>query len=494
MLHQNKRAYSWIVFSRKELNFMFYIFIILFASSTSNAQTSIENAFPNITFLRPVDIQHSGDNTNRLFIVSQVGKIEVIENNISALKSIEFLNITSKVEYGGEKGLLGLAFHPNFSSNGYFYVNYTIDSPLRTIISRFNISATDINKADLLSEEILLEIAQPFSNHNGGQIAFGPDGYLYISLGDGGSGGDPGNRSQNLSSLLGKILRIDVNNNDMQNNYSTPSDNPFINNPDAAPEIYAYGLRNVWRFSFDGEGRLWAADVGQNTWEEISLIEKGGNYGWRIMEGNHCYNPASNCDQSGLILPVWEYDHSQSGGYSITGGYVYEGQSVPGLLNKYVYGDYATGNIWAYDHIDKSNSYLLTHNGPVSTFGVDENRDLYFADYNSGKIFKFIDDNINSVTQTGNYNFNLAQNYPNPFNPTTTIAYTIPYSVKSENAKVKIVVFDILGKEVATLVNEQKAGGSYKVEFNAVNLPAGLYLYTISIGRNTKTNKMILLK
>ena len=474
---------------------------------SSNAQTIIENAFPNITFLRTVDIQNSGDNTNRLFIVSQVGRIEVIENTRSASNSIEFLNITSKVEYGGEKGLLGLAFHPNFNSNGYFYVNYTIGSPLRTIISRFSVSTYNINIADLLSEQVLLEIPQPFSNHNGGQIAFGPDGYLYISLGDGGSGGDPGNRSQNLSSLLGKILRIDVDNGNTDKNYAIPNDNPFINNPDAAPEIYAFGIRNAWRFSFDGQGRLWAADVGQNAWEEISLIVNGGNYGWRIMEGNHCYNPSNNCDQSGLILPIWEYGHNQTGGYSITGGYVYEGDSVQKLLNKYVYCDYATGNMWAYDPSDNSNSYLFTHNGPIATFGLDENKELYFADYNSGEIYKFIDDNINNVNHVENLSFSLAQNYPNPFNPTTSIKYNIPFTRNNYLSTTILRVYDILGNIVETLVNEKQAAGNYEVTFDASHLSAdgqglssGIYFYKLEVfgpenGNNyIQTKKMLLIK
>ncbi len=480
------------------------ILLVLIISFTSpflgiiKAQTNIVRAFPNLSFSSPVDIQFPKDNTNRLFVVSQEGVIHVLENNSDINTSSTFLDIRDSLLFGGEQGLVGLAFHPNFVSNGYFFLNYTRTNPRRTIISRFSVSA-DHNLADPNSEVILLEVDQPYSNHNGGQISFGPDGYLYTSLGDGGSGGDPENRAQNLSSLLGKILRIDVDNQDADKKYSIPNDNPFKgNNLNFAEEIYAYGLRNVWRFSFDDIGRLWAADVGQGSWEEISIIENGGNYGWKIMEGFHCYIPSTNCSQEGLELPVWEYGHNSNGGYSITGGYIYSGASAPELLNKYVYGDFVSGNIWALDPNDSTNTFIRNFNARISTFGVDQNSDLYLADYNSGSIFKFIDDNVNSVSSSTPNLFKLDQNYPNPFNPSTIISYSIPGNIGNDGLHyIKLKIFDILGKEITTLVNQEQKSGNYQVEFNAEKLnqklSSGVYFYKLSINNLTETKKMLLL-
>jgi hypothetical protein len=255
------------------------------------------------------------------------------------------------------------------------------------------VSSNDPSKADPESEKILLEIKQPYSNHNGGQIAFGPDGYLYISLGDGGSGGDPQNHAQNLKSLLGKILRIGVDRKSVDKNYFIPDDNPLkVNSAGYKEEIYAYGLRNVWRFSFDNKGNLWGADVGQNKWEEINIIEKGKNYGWRIMEANHCFNPEKNCDTTGLVLPIWEYEHNDAGGFSITGGFVHNGKSASVLNGKYIYADYVVGKIWTLEYKEGKvkNSLLADTDFLISTFGVDESNELYFADYNKGKLYKFL--------------------------------------------------------------------------------------------------------
>lgn len=468
---------------------------LLLLNFCNHAQTQYIRAFPNLSFSNPIDIQSINDNTNRLFVVSQTGIINVFENNSSVSTSSIFLDIKDRVAYGGEKGLLGLAFHPDYLSNGYFFVNYTTNNPLRTVISRFSTSTENIDSADKLSEQILLEVEQPFENHNGGQIAFGNDGYLYISLGDGGSGGDPGNRAQNLSTLLGKILRINIDNKEGEKGYSIPSDNPFVgNSQNILEEIFAYGLRNVWRFSFDGTGRLWAADVGQNSWEEINIIENGRNYGWRIMEGFHCFNPSSNCDQSNLTLPIWEYDHSSSGGYSITGGYLYEGINAPDIINKYIYGDFINGNIWAFNPLDKTNVLMFSYGGLISTFGIDQNKDLYFADHSTGEIYKFIDNGVNYVNSVKELNFKLDQNYPNPFNPTTIIKYSVPNEhLAGSSAKVILRINDVLGNEISTLVNTYQKPGDYQIEFNAENISAGVYFYTLNVNTFFKTKKMILL-
>lgn len=467
------------------------LIIIIFLLLTLNtfAQVKVSAAFPSYTFSYPIDIQSPPDSSDQIFIVSQNGIIHILDNSSGTYIPSTFLDISNEVLFGGEQGLLGLAFHPDFINNGYLYVNYTAANPRRSIISRFTRSSQE-NTVNKNSELIFLEILQPYSNHNGGQIAFGPDGYLYTSLGDGGSGGDPENRAQNLQSLLGKILRIDVDNQESEMNYSIPDDNPFNGNSlNYREEIFAYGLRNVWRFSFDSEGRIWAADVGQNKWEEISLIENGGNYGWRIMEGFHCYNPSTNCNQDGLMLPIWEYGHNASGGYSITGGYVYEGTELSELTGKYIYGDYLSGNIWALNPEDTSNSFLFTFEGYISTFGIDNNQGLYFADYNTGIIYKFMNSEISSVDSKLPIQFELKQNYPNPFNPTTTIDYNL-----NAESFIRLKVLDVLGRETITLVNQKQKPGNYKVNFNASGFSTGIYYYSLSVNGSTESRKMIYLK
>jgi len=348
---------------------------------------------PVVTGLaKPVDITHAGDGSGRLFIVLQDGYI-MIYNGVQLLPT-PFLDISSLVSTGGERGLLGLAFHPDYPNQGSFYVNYT-NSDGDTTIARYSVSA-DPNVADPSSEFILLTIAQPFGNHNGGQLQFGPDGYLYIGVGDGGSGGDPQNNAQNLGKLLGKILRIDVNNGDP---YAIPSTNHFVNNSEALDEIWALGLRNPWRFSFDRlTGDLYLADVGQSSWEEVNFqpANSGGgeNYGWRLMEGSHCFNPPTDCNDGTLTLPILEYDHSS--GCSITGGYRYRGVRNPGLNGIYFYGDFCSGRIWGVPpngNLARTTIELLDTDLKISTFGEDELGEIYLAHYSStdGAIYRILE-------------------------------------------------------------------------------------------------------
>jgi len=353
---------------------------------------AVMEAFPNLTFNRPLDFQHAGDGSNRVFVVEQRGVISVFSNDPEVESKNTFLDISPRVSnQGNEEGLLGLAFHPDYENNGYFYVNYSATSPRRTVISRFQVSATDPNQANVGSELVLLEIEQPFSNHNGGQMIFGSDGYLYYASGDGGSGGDPQNHGQRRETMLGAILRIDINQQSNGRNYAIPGDNPFAgNNEGFAEEIYAYGLRNPWRMSFDSQtGILWAADVGQSGFEEINIIENGGNYGWRIMEGTQCFNPSQGCNQEGLELPIWEYDHS-NGDRSITGGFVYRGEELDDLKGHYVYGDFVSGRIWALNFSDLQNpinTEIFNVSFRISSFGIDENEELYICGFD-GKIYK----------------------------------------------------------------------------------------------------------
>jgi hypothetical protein len=481
----------------KKITILFSSILILASCSDIKSQLQIVEAFPNLNFNSPVDIQNAGDGSNRIFIVEQGGTIKVFENDPDVSNAEIFMSITDRVSSGGEMGLLGLAFHPQFPDSPYFYVDYTAGSPHGTIISRFEL--TGVNAGDPSSEKKLLEVSQPYSNHNGGQIVFGPDNYLYISLGDGGSGGDPQNHAQTLSSLLGKILRIDVDNIDDGLKYAIPKDNPFYqNSAGIAEEIFAYGLRNVWRFSFDSAtGELWAGDVGQNDWEEIDIIIKGKNYGWRITEGNHCYNPSSGCDFTGIELPVWEYDHSSSGGYSVTGGYVYHGSDADELTNKYVYADYVNGNMWALSKVgnEYQNELLFNTSYNVSTFGVDEQNELYFASY-GGSIYKFEGEPVTSVGEVSPKIFELHQNYPNPFNPDTIIEYTInsPLPGNENSEFITLKIYDVLGNEISTLINNEMITGSHRVNFSAANLASGVYFYRLSTKYFSLSKSMMLLK
>jgi len=347
---------------------------------------TIENAFPSVVLSRPTDVQNAGDGTNRLFVTQQTGEILVFpEQSPDSLKT--FLDISSEVNYEhfSELGLLGLAFHPDYESNGYFFVAYTAGTPSARLgrIARFQVSA-DPNVADVASEKILLEWADSFPNHNGGALAFGTDGYLYIGIGDEGGSGDFNNNAQDRSRIFGKILRIDVNQNvDIVPYHGIPGDNPYAGNGSGYREdIWAYGFRNPWRFSFD-DSTLVAGDVGQGKWEEIDIVQKGGNYGWDCREGLVAYdqNDDSLCATPGpFIDPVHVYGHT--GSQSITGGYVYRGPSnALGITGRYIYADFNDGRIWALDLDTKANTELANTGSFISTFGVDENKELYVATY-----------------------------------------------------------------------------------------------------------------
>lgn len=347
----------------------------------------ISDAFPLLNFNRPVDLQNNGD--NHLFVVEQRGVIQVFPNDPATDNAEIFLDIQSIVDArDNEEGLLGLAFHPEFSQNGYFYVNYTTPRST-TVVSRFETDPTDPMIALPASELPLLEFAQPFGNHNGGQLTFGPDGYLYVAVGDGGSGGDPQGHGQNTSTILGSILRIDVDNPQGNLNYGIPVDNLFAGSQSGErEEIFAYGLRNPWRISFDsGTGQLWAGDVGQNEFEEIDIIENGGNYGWKIQEAIDCFQ-SNNCDPTGLLQPYFHYDHD-NGDASITGGLVYRG-SISSLVGWYLYADYVSGRIWALEtgSSNPENQLLFDTSHRITSFGTDSAQEVYFCTI-SGKLYKF---------------------------------------------------------------------------------------------------------
>jgi len=328
----------------------------------------------------PVGLEHAGDGSGNLFIVEQDGLIRILDGTM--LLATPFLDIRDRIgRNGSEQGLLGLAFHPNYFVNGYFYVNYT-DFDGNTVIARFQRSDMDPNFADPESEKKLFSITQPFSNHNGGALAFGPDGYLYLGLGDGGSAGDPQGNGQSLNSLLGKVLRIDI---DQSEPYSIPPDNPF-NDGSAKPEIWAYGLRNPWRFSFDRiTGDLFIGDVGQNEWEEINFLPFGANgdlnFGWNFFEGTHPYSGLSP-EKKRLVMPVSEYHHDL--GCSVTGGIVYRGAKLPDFYGTYLYGDYCSGRVWGLLRDEQRNwisTILFEGVANISSFGEDESGEIYLVNH-----------------------------------------------------------------------------------------------------------------
>ena len=361
------------------------LFIICSVAAGMAADTPIEvyKPFPQFTFERPVELRHPPDSDD-LYVVEQAGKIYKLHPDNGRWQKTLFLDIRDRVnDTGNEEGLLGLAFHPRFFENGYFFLNYTADNPRRTKIVRMQAKR---NKSTAATERLVLEFEQPYSNHNGGQLAFGPDGMLYIAVGDGGAVGDPMRHAQNKRTLLGALFRINVD----SLPYTIPEDNPFAGNRNGyREEIYAYGLRNPWRFSFDPAGRIWAADVGQNRYEEINIIVSGGNYGWNIMEGNHCYIPAYNCSGRGLILPVFEYDHET--GHSVTGGYFYSRGDLDRVKGTYVYGDFVEGKIWAlrYENNRIVSNTLITREIPlIASFGLDRQGRIYVLSFD-GNVYGF---------------------------------------------------------------------------------------------------------
>jgi glucose/arabinose dehydrogenase len=347
---------------------------------------------------RPVHIAVAGGRSDRLYVVEQAGAVRVLERTALmdrpfVLAHEPFLDLRRQVESGGEKGLLSIAFHPRYRDEGVFFVNYTArdERGLHTRVSRFK-RQTDL-QADAASETVVLRVDQPYANHNGGQLAFGPDGYLYIGMGDGGSANDPHDHAQDPGSLLGKLLRIDIDRADPGLTYAAPADNPFVNRPGYHPEIWALGLRNPWRFGFDaGSAVLYLADVGQNRVEEIDIIRKGGNYGWPVMEGGIC-TPGVNpiCNPTGFEPPLFTYRHPE--GRSVTGGFVYRGQAIPGLCGAYLYADYVTRRLWALRVRDgrvSAQAELLRTAGPISSFGQDAEHELYLADHGNGRVYRLV--------------------------------------------------------------------------------------------------------
>ena len=411
-------------------------------------------------FTSPVEITHAGD--SRLFVVEQTGRIKILNTN-GSVNATPFINISTIISTGGERGLLGLAFHPNYAANGYFFVNYT-NTAGNTVIARYSVSGNpDVANT---TGTILMTITQPFSNHNGGSIKFGPDGYLYIAMGDGGSAGDPGNRAQNINENLGKMLRIDVNST-IAPFYVNPPTNPYVGIV-GNDEIWAIGLRNPWKFSFDkSTGDLWIADVGQGVYEEVNKVSPtlaNVNYGWRCYEANAVYNNTGNCASiTGTTFPLVEVNHN-TGACSITGGYVYRGATYPNLVGKYLFSDYCLGKIGITTSTGAT-TFSSTFSGNFVSFGEDVAGELYISDISTGTIYKIIDTSLSNES----FEKNLFTLYPNP-------AKNILFIDKSQsNFPKEIEIYDVNGK----LVLQQETGKISQNKIDISPLTKGFYFVTI---------------
>jgi glucose/arabinose dehydrogenase len=424
-------------------------------------------------FTAPVEIVNVND--SRMFVVQQNGIIKIVQPN-GTVNSTNFLNIGSKITYGGERGLLGLAFHPQYSTNGYFFVYYNdLDGDIT--VARYTRSSNP-DVADATTEKIILNQAKPFDNHNGGSIHFAPDGYLWVVTGDGGSSGDPNNNAQNKNSLLGKLLRLDINS---TGPYNIPPGNPFVG-VDGADEVWAYGLRNAWKFNFDTtSGNVMIADVGQGQIEEINrmpLTQAGINYGWRCYEGNNTYNTSGCAAQATMTFPIAAYNHS-GGKCSITGGYIYRGTQFPVLQGRYIFADYCSTQIGSLNPDDSITWTSAFSGNNFSTFGVNNLNELFVASVNNGKVFKVTTTTLG--TQENDLSVQIKV-YPNPASKKVFIE-----GLKDKNTSVDIINFE--GRKVLT---QAKIGNDNSVDISGI--PAGAYFITLNSGDLKAYSKKLIIK
>lgn len=445
----------------------------IFSSLLFNAQSITLEEFAT-GFTAPVEITNVND--SRMFVVQQNGIIKILQSN-GTVNSTNFLNISSKITYGGERGLLGLAFHPQYPTNGYFFVYYN-DTGGNITVARYTRSSANPDVADPATEKIVLNLPKPFDNHNGGSIHFAPDGYLWVVTGDGGSGGDPNNNAQNKNSLLGKLLRLDINSTGA---YNIPPGNPFVG-IDGADEVWAYGLRNAWKFNFDTvSGNVIIADVGQGQIEEINrmpLTQAGINYGWRCYEGNNTYNTTGCAAQSTMTFPVAAYEHS-GGKCSITGGYVYRGTLFPALQGRYFFADYCSTQIGSLNSDDSITWTSAFSGNNFSTFGVNNQNELFVAAVNSGKIFRITTTSLGTNENSISTQIKV---YPNPASKKVFIE-----GVKDKNTTVEIISFE--GRKV---LEQGKIESDNSV--NISGIPSGVYFINLNSGNEKSYSKKIIIK
>ena len=453
-----------------------YLIVVLFLCPITLFSQELELELIASGFSSPLELKHAGD--DRLFVVERGGQIKIL-NPDGTVNSTPFLNISSIITSGGERGLLGLAFHPDYTNNGHFYVYYTNLSG-NTQISRFTVSS-DPNVANPASELQMLSFNQPFTNHNGGHLAFGPDGMLYIASGDGGSGGDPQNNSQNLTNLLGKLLRLDV---DVPAPY-IPADNPFVNNSAAMDEIWAYGLRNPWKFSFDPQtDDLWIADVGQNAWEEINrepASTAGLNYGWRCYEGNAPYNTTGCPPQSELTFPIAVYANTGfSGRCSITGGYVYRGTEYPAIQGLYFFADLCSDEIGTVNSTGTLTFHGTLGAADITSFGVDADENLYVVAFGGGSIYKLKDNTTMSIDDHKMKNIIL---YPNPASDFIVLEF-------GNNVVSEVSIININGKYLGTFEN----ANNNSLQLDVSDLSSGVYFVKLTNSEGLSSFKKLLVK
>lgn len=480
------------------------VLLILLAWPAAYAQVTFDDAFPDLPDLdRPVDLQRA-PGSDRLFVVQQPGLIVSFEDDeaVSVMDTLLDLRDVVNTEPSWEEGLLGLAFHPDYEANGHFFVHYTTypeaeGGPHRTIISRFTVPLHERPKADPASEVVLLDLDQPLSWHNGGQLAFHPheeEPNLYLSLGDGGGGGDPLDNAQDRSTLFGSILRINVGERSEGRNYGIPPDNPFVGNEEGwREEIWAYGLRNPWRFSFDPEtGHLWVGDVGQNLWEEVSVVtEPGANLGWDVKEAVFCFGTPGpgepDCEDPALLDPIWWYLH-EDGNNSVSGGHVYHGTALPELAGKYVYGDFVSGRVWALDFegLDEPINEEIGQLTHVSAFGVDADGELLVASFDAsvrwGRIYR-IGRGVASEPAAGPpAEPMLRLDGPNPFRDGTRLRVVL-----ATPGPVRVALYDVLGREIAVVHEGVLPVGEHPLTLRADGLAPGTYHVRLTAGADHAT-------
>lgn len=455
----------------------------------------IQPAFPNLPLWdSPINIENPGDGTDRLFVVERAGQVYVFANNPTVSQRTLFLDVSAGLELGGECGLLGLAFHPSYRTNRYFYICYVDASPFQTVIARFTANAGNPNIADPTSQVPIIAIPQNGQFHKGGCIAFGADGYLYISLGEDGTP----NNAQSLTTLKGKMLRIDVNTPSGGLPYGIPPDNPFEGNTSGyREEIFAWGFRNPWRFSVDSDnGDVWLADVGQNTWEEVDLISKGRNYGWPKMEGPVCYPIGQPCDTTNLdgVLPVAAYNHG-GGGASITGGRIYRGPSVPTLYGNYLFADYINGRIWWIDPDNSPSTMNLIEDTSlnISAFGADADGELYFSTFN-GPIYRFAE-TATDVDARPPAIGAFHRVHPNPFSASATMEFSL-----ANGGLATLEVFDVSGRLVMKVLDKYVLAGDHTAVWDGRDVdgraqPSGVYFCRLTVGGTLAgTQRLVLVK
>lgn len=478
-----------------------------FAAPSAHAQFRLENAFPSLPSLdRPVDLQRTPGAPGRLFIVEQGGVVlSVDEATDGAMPDtlVDLTDVVMDIMPSWEEGLLGLAFHPDYAANGYLFVYYNTfpeveDGPHRSIISRFTV-AGESGRVDRSTEVVLFDIPQPLPWHNGGQLAFHPleeAANLYISFGDGGGGGDPFNHAQDRSTLFGSVLRVDVDGAQGELPYGIPDDNPFVGNDDGwREEIWAYGLRNPWRFSIDPvTGWLWVGDVGQSLREEVSVIAgPGANLGWDVKEGPFCYDEPDVgeplCSDPTLTDPIWWYPHENGDG-SVTGGRVYRGTAIPDLAGQYVYADFISGRIWALDAESVGGPFNneLVQGFQVSTFGLDANDELYVASFN-GRIYRLVQDPVSAEAGPGEHSLGLSLTGPNPVRAATTLAVDLDVARAA-----RVAVYDVLGRRVQTVWDGTLTAGRHTLRLSAEGLAPGLYVVRLEAGATSSSVRLTVLR